>query len=102
MEKKVLIKIHQHYRKIVAVCDAELVGKKFEEGKFQLNVNEFFYNGKEYDEVKALKVLNNARQDDACFNFVGENSIELGIKVGIIDDNCVVRIKGVPHALGLL
>ena len=98
----VLIKIHENYRKVVAICDSELLGKKFEQGKLQLNVNEFFYNGKEYDENKALKVLSNAKQDDACFNFVGQNSINLGIKLGIIDKNCILRIQGIPHALSLL
>jgi hypothetical protein len=98
----VLIKIHENYRKIVAICDPELLGKKFEQGKLQLNVNEFFYNGKEYDETKALKILGNAKQDDACFNFVGKNAIGLGIKLGIIDKNCVLVVDGVPHALSLL
>ena len=98
----VLIKIHENYRKVVAVCDSGLVGKTFEEGKLQLKVNEFFYNGKEYDEAKALKILENARQDDACFNFVGQNSINLGVKLGIIDKNGVLLIDGIPHALSLL
>ena len=98
----VLIKVHENYRKIVAVCDPELLGKKFEEGKRQLNVNEFFYNGKEYDESKALKLLENAKQDDACFNFVGENSVNLGIKLGIVGKNGIIRIQNVPHALSFL
>lgn len=98
----VLIKIHENYRKIVAICDPELLGKKLEEGKLQLNVNDFFYSGKEYDEAKALKILENAKQDDACFNFVGKNAIDLGIKLSIIDKNCVLRIQGIPHALSLL
>jgi hypothetical protein len=98
----VLIKIHENYRKVVAVCDPELLGKKFEEGKLQLNVNDFFYSGKEYDEGKALKILGNAKQDDACFNFVGKISVDLGIKLGIIDKNCVLKIQGIPHALSLL
>jgi hypothetical protein len=98
----VLIKIHENYRKVVAICDSELLGKKFEEGKLQLNVNEFFYNGKEYEDSKALKVLENAKQDDACFNFVGQDSVNLGVKLGIIDKNCVLKIQGVQHALSLL
>jgi len=101
-EKKVLIKIHENYRKVIAVCDSELLGKKFEEGKMQLNVNEFFYNGKEYDEIKALKLLENAKQDDAFFNFVGEDSVNLGIKLGIIGNAGIIKVQGVPHALSLL
>ncbi len=98
----VLIKVHEHYRKVVAVCDPELVGKKFEQDNLQLNVSEFFYQGKEYNEEKALKFLEAARQDDACFNFVGKNAIELGAKAGVISKKCVLIVQGVPHALGLL
>ena len=85
----------------MAVCDSDLIGKCFEEGKLQLKVNEHFYRGNEVDDVKALKILEKARQDDACFNFVGKNAIEIGAKAGIIDKNCVLRIQGVPHALAL-
>lgn len=99
---KVLIKIHEHYRKVVAVCDPGLVGKRFEQGNLQLNVGEFFYQGQEYNEEKALKILEAARQDDACFNFVGDDAIELGAKAGIISKNSVILIQGVPTALGLL
>ncbi len=102
MEKKVFIKIHEDYRKIAAVCDSDLIGKTFEEGKFQLKANEHFYKGKEYDEPKAIKILNNAKMDDACFNFVGEMAVDLGIKVGVVGQTHVLKIQGIPHALALL
>ncbi len=102
MTGKVFIKIHDDSRKIAAVCDSDLVGKTFEEGKLQLKVNEHFYKGKECDELKAIKILNNAKMDDACFNFVGKKAIELGIKAGIIDGKKILMIQGIPHALALL
>jgi len=102
MEEKILIKIHEHYRKIIAVCDNDLLGKKFEEGKMQLDVNEKFYGGKEYEKKKALKILKNALEDDACFNFVGKNSIDLGVEAGLIKKENQIVIQGVPHALAFL
>ncbi|MCS7134728.1 MAG: DUF424 family protein [Candidatus Pacearchaeota archaeon] len=99
---QVLIRIHEAYRKIVAVCDPELLGKKFEEGNLQLEINERFYNGKKIDEKSAIKILKKAQAEDACFNFVGEKSIKIAIKAGIIDKECVLRIQGIPHALALL
>lgn len=102
MEEKILINIHEHYRKIVAVCDSDLLGKKFEEGKMQLDVNEKFYGGKEYEKKKALKILKNALEDDACFNFVGKNSVNLGIEAGLIKKENIIIIQGVPHALAFL
>ena len=38
-----LVKIHKSYRNVVAVCDSDLIGKKFEEDKFQLDLKESFY-----------------------------------------------------------
>ena len=98
----VLIKIHETYRKIVAVCDKELVGKKFEQGKLQLDVNDHFYGGKELDDKEAIDFLKDELTEDACFNFVGKKSIELGAKAGVIDKNRVLIVQGVPHALALL
>lgn len=102
MEDTILIKIHDFYRKIVAVCDKSLLGKKFEENNLQLEINEKFYGGKEIKKVEAIKLLKKAQEEDACFNFVGENAVSVGIEAGIIDKDCVIRIGGVPHALALL
>lgn len=102
MEKKVLIKIHENYRKIVAVCDSDILGKKFEEGKLQLDINEKFYGGKEYEKKKAFKIFQNALNDDACFNFVGKTSIDFGIEAGLIKKENTITIQGVPHAMAVL
>jgi hypothetical protein len=99
---KILVKVHESYRKIISVCDPEVLGKKFEEGRLQLDVNPNFYGGKELDFDQAVRFLRNAIQDDASFNFVGKNSIDAGSAVGIIDKKHVLLIQGIPHALGLL
>lgn len=104
-EQKFSIKVHEAYRKIVAMCDVELLGKRFEDEKLQLEVNEKFYGGagsKIVDEKHALKILKREALDDACFNFVGAKTIEIASKAGIIDKDRVIKIKGIPHALALL
>ena len=98
----VLIKIHQVYREIIAVCDSELVGKKLENDKMQLEVSKEFYGGEEMSENRILKLLKEKVQEDASFNFVGNDSIEIGIKAGIIDKERIIKIKNVPHAMALL
>ncbi len=98
----ILVKIHQTYREIIAICDSDLVGKKFEEGNMQLEVNEQFYGGKEMSDDKILELLKEKSQEDACFNFVGKNSVDIGAKAGIIDKNRVIRVKDIPHAMALL
>ena len=97
------IKFHEAYRKIVAVCDSDLVGKKFTEGKLQLDIKESFYSGDEVkDEKEALELLRCAQVDDATFNFVGKKSIEIGLKAGVIGKEGIIKVQGIPHAMGLL
>ena len=100
--KKFSVKVHQIYRLIVAVCDLELLGKKFEQDNLQLEVNEKFYKDKELDETALLKLLKRSQQDDACFNFVGKNSIDIASNLGLVDKNCVIEIQGIPHAMALV
>jgi len=98
------IKIHEAYRKVVAVCDSELLGKCFREGNLQLDVKKDFYDGKEIDEKAAINILHQADTDDATFNFVGKKAIQAGQKAGILSTSkkAIIKIQGIPHALGLL
>lgn len=97
-----LVKIHESYRKIVAICDKELLGKRFVEGKTQIYVKEDFYKGEEKNEEETIRILKQAQADDATFNFVGEQSTQTGIKAGVIDEKGILHIQGIPHALSLL
>jgi len=97
-----LVKIHESYRKIVAVCDAELIGKKFIEGNIQLDLTSEFYGGKKMKETEVIEILKGLNEDDSTFNIVGKKSVAAAIKAGIIDKSGVMKIKGIPHALGLL
>lgn len=93
------IKIHKNYdRSIIAVCDKELVGKKISEGKLCLDITERFYKGKEKSEEEIEEILEGASN----INFVGEKSVALGMKLGLIKKEKVVTIKGVPHAQFIL
>lgn len=96
------LRIHESYRKIISLADADLIGKKFTEGNLQLDVKESFYDGESVDEAKAVRMLKIANSDDATFNIVGKKSVECAVKAGIIDKKGIIKIQGIPHALGLL
>jgi len=97
-----LIKIHDSYRKVVAVCDSELVGKRFEEGKMQLEVKENFFKGDEIGEEKLIEVLRREKDNYATFNIVGEKSVRIALDIGIVEDWNIGKVDGVPFALVLL
>jgi len=40
--------------------------------------------------------------EDATFNIVGKNSVEAALKAGIIDEDSVKEVQGIPFVLKLL
>jgi hypothetical protein len=96
------INIIKTYRDVVTICDVELLGKKFEEGQFQLDVKENFFKGEKVSQEKAIKMLRNLSKEDSTFNIVGEKSTSTAVKAGIITEDQIGRIQGIPFALILI
>lgn len=96
------IKIIKSYRDVVAICDSELLGKKFEEGELQLDIKENFFKGEEVDENKAMEIIKDMEKEDATFNIIGKKSVDTALKAKIISKEGVKKIRGVPFALVLL
>ena len=98
------VKIHKSHnlRPVIAICDSELVGEKFEEGKRQLDIRENFYKGEEVNERKLLNIIKRQAIEDASFNIVGKESIKIALESGIISKEGVHKIKGIPFSLVLL
>jgi uncharacterized protein len=96
------VRIIKSHRDIVAICDSDLIGKKFEEGKFQLEVKESFFLGKEMNEEEVMDVIIKMSEDDATYYIIGENSVNAAIKSGLIEESEVKRIQGIPFTLLLL
>ena len=97
-------KIHKSHniRPVIAICDSELLGKKFEEKKRQLDVRENFYKGTEMNKEEVIKLIQRQMIEDASFNIVGKESISIALEAGIITREGVRKIKGIPFALVLL
>ena len=95
-----IVKIHktQDGRKLAAICDNNLIGKKFEEKNLQLDLTSNFYKGEEKSEKEVINLLKGCH----LVNIIGEKSINLAIKLGIADKNKIIKIKGIPHAQAIL
>ena len=78
---------------LVAVCDSELLGATFREGKLKLEVKVDFYKGVSTSIPEALQAIDGA--DIA--NLVGEGIVEAAVQGGFVDPSAIVRIGGVPH-----
>lgn len=97
-----LVKIHDSYRAVIAICDSNLLGKTFEEGRRQIKINGHFFGGEEKTEKQVLELIEKGSAEDYTFNIVGEESIKTALKSGIIKQEGITKIRGVPIALVLL
>jgi len=96
------VNIIKSYRNIVAICDAELIGKRFEEGNFQLDIKESFFKGEIKEEGEVEEIIKDMQMEDATFNFVGEKTISSAIKCKVIKESQIRKIEGIPYALKLI
>ncbi|RLE51170.1 MAG: DUF424 domain-containing protein [Candidatus Methanomethylicota archaeon] len=79
---------------LVAVCDADILGKTFREGRLKIEVKESFYGGKLVSLEEALAALKEA----SIGNIVGKEIVKSAIEEGIIHKDAVIWIGGQPHA----
>jgi len=97
-----LVKIHKSYREIVAICDSDLLEKTFEEDNRQIIIGKNFFGGEEKSEGEVLNIIREYSDSDSTFNIVGQKSIDIALKSGIIKKEGIILIQGVPTALVLL
>ncbi len=92
-----IITIHKKENKIlVAVCDSDLLGKRFEENNNQLDLSGAFYRGEEKSAEEAGDLMRNADY----VNAVGEQAVALALKEEVVNADSVRRIMGIPFAEG--
>lgn len=91
----ICIKVYTQGReRLVAACDPDIVGKTFRSDGLVLEVSESFYHGDDVDEEALVNWLRLA----TVANLSGERVVAIAVKNGFVDEGCVIRIGGVPHA----
>ncbi len=89
------LRMHRHGRELLlAAADRELVGTELRDQDLKLDVCPEFYEGEEGDEELLLNRLTMC----TMANLVGERAVAVAVRAGYIDDECILRIAGVPHA----
>lgn len=96
------LKIHEAYRRIIALTDTNLIGKTFSEGIRQIEIKPNFFQGEEKSKKEVLKILKDMEKEDAIFNIVGKEAVETAIEAKVISNNGIMEIDGIPIALGLM
>jgi hypothetical protein len=79
---------------VIGACDEHLLGKKFRKGKLQIDVAKRFYEGERIDK----KTLESFLRDATIANLVGNETVTCAVNLGLVDPECILKIKGIPHA----
>jgi hypothetical protein len=79
---------------VIGACDEHLLGKKFRNGKLQIDVARHFYDGERVDKKTLEKFL----LDATIANLVGKETVNCAIALGLVHPDCILKIKGIPHA----
>jgi len=79
---------------LLAMCDAEILGKTLREGKIVFCVKEDFYKGARVNIEEALSLIKNS----TIINMVGKNVVKKAIEQGYVHPEAVLNIQGIPHA----
>lgn len=95
-------KVHSSYRVVVALCDANLIGKRFEQDIRELDIRATFFKEKELTHDEAVRMLQSYAREDANFNIVGPKAIKAAQDAGLIGEESIATIQNVPFTLILL
>lgn len=82
---------------MIAMCDSELIGKTFKEGKVELDLDKYadFYKGQLLEVADAER---NIKEEASIYsaNVVGKRSVNILIKNGIVAKEDVKQVESVP------
>jgi hypothetical protein len=79
---------------VLAICDAELLGKTLNDGQIVFEVREDFYKGTRTTLEEAINLIG---QSDIV-NMIGKRIVKKATDKGLVHPEAILRISGIPHA----
>jgi len=91
-------KVHDNSgTQILAIADAEIIGKSLAHNDLEIEVKESFYGSETADEKKILELVKTFSKSESSINIIGNRIIELLIKHGLITHDSVINLSGTKH-----
>jgi hypothetical protein len=93
-KEKMIAKIHNNQGKmIIALCDSDILGKKFEEKEFILDLSSAFFKGKEATKEQLIPYLTKAY----VINAAGKDSVGFLIENNMANKKDIKFVEKIPH-----
>jgi uncharacterized protein len=91
----ITVRMHRSGRDLVlAAADKDILDRVLRDEGVKLEVCREFYEGEDADEALLINRLTIC----TVANLVGEKVVAIAIREGFVNEECVLRIAGVPHA----
>mgnify|MGYP001560218328 CR=1 FL=1 len=90
----VVAKKQSQFGLLIVVTDADIIGKKFEEERLQLDLTKKFYQGEVKSKEEVKKIMVAARH----IHLTGKGAIAIGVEMDLVDPKKIIFIDKVPHA----
>ena len=93
--KEMYLKTYRHGAEVlIAVCDCDILGKRFAEGHLHIEVSSDFFGR----ELASGPQVEAALHGATIANLVGFRAVEHAIRLGLVERESVLSIEGVPCA----
>lgn len=90
--REMYLKVYRQGKEVlIAVCDCEILGKRFKEGKLQLEVSSDFYGR----ELASPAEVEEALAEATVANFAGCRAVEHAIRLGYVEKENVLSVEGI-------
>ncbi len=79
---------------LLVVIDEDILGKRFEEGRKQLDLSADFYAGEKKTKEEVKQLIPKAKH----MHLTGKHSVAIALEMDLISSRRILWVKGVPHA----
>lgn len=90
----IVAKKQSQFGLLVVVTDADIIGKKFEEGRLQLDLTKKFYQGEMKSKEETKQMMMTARH----VHLTGKGAVAIGVEMELVNPKKIIFIDKVPHA----
>ncbi len=82
-------------KKMLNICDADLLGKKITQDDLTMNISESYYGDRFVEAEEAETLL----KTSSIINMAGKETVSLSVKLGVGSESGIKIISGVPFLI---
>ncbi len=90
----IVAKKQSQFGSLVVITDSDIIGKKFEEERLQLDLTKKFYQGESKSKEEVKQIMMTARH----LHLTGKDVVAIGVEMDLVDPKKIIFIDKIPHA----